>query len=214
MIDMKPRLILFAVLFAVIGANAQSRSDVFNKDVPLTWLGIDFTEARFIGDRERLGSESDIHRLMNALNELMVKEFSKYTIDKATGRKKDKITIDISPASAHNDELEASRMISDKLTDRTRLSKSDIQEIISSYDFGNHSGIGLIFNVEAFSKLEERGAMWVTFVNLESKDVILTERMEGKPGGLNLRNFWAGSIHSVMEEMRTKAFKEWEKKNL
>src|ERR1044072_1931455 len=61
-------LILFVCF--VSSLHAQDKSDVFNKSTKITWLGLDFSGAKFLGDRERLGSESDIRHLIEGWNEL------------------------------------------------------------------------------------------------------------------------------------------------
>lgn len=208
---MKHKIVLFIFLFITSFASAQSRSDIFNPEVPVTWLGIDFTQAKFIGDRERLGSQSDVRHLMQALNELVISEADKYDIAKAIGRKKVENAIDVTVD--HNAELEVNEMHSTEAKDRIRLKRSDIEEIVSTYDFKGKSGLGLMFNIETFSKTDEEGSIFVTFINMDSKEVLFTERLTSKPGGFGLRNFWGRSIYGVIEAMKKSQFDMWRKKS-
>ena len=208
---MKNKFFLLFFLSTASLLNAQSRSDIFNPAVQVTWLGVDFTQAKFIGDRERLGSQSDVRHLLQALNELVISEPDKYDVAKAIGRKKLENAIDV--AVDHNAELEVNEMHSTESKDRIRLKRSDIEEIVASYDFKGKSGLGLMFNIETFSKTDEEASMFVTFINMDSKEVLFTERMTSKPGGFGLRNFWGRSIYGVIEAMKKSQFDMWRKKS-
>src|SRR5262245_15095407 len=87
MIKMKTLSVLLVVTLTTVAASAQDRSDVFDEHAKITWLGLDFTQAKFIGDREHWGSESDMRRLVLAWNELILKEASKYDVAGAIGKK-------------------------------------------------------------------------------------------------------------------------------
>ncbi len=200
------------ILLMLIGTsvlNAQSRSDIFDPKTEITWLGNDFSALKLIGDRERLGSESDILRLMEAWNDIMVVEAErKFNVAVATHRKTVVTNIDVT--KEHNTELDVHAMYSDDKKDYVHLTKEGVAEIISSYDFKGLTGIGLMFNVESFSKLNGEGAAWVTFINIETKEVLLTERVIGHPGGMGMRNYWANAIAEIIERLK-KEFEVWRK---
>jgi hypothetical protein len=44
--------------------------------------------------------------------------------------------------------------------------------------------------------------MWVTFVDMKSKTVLLTKHMEGKAGGFGFRNYWAKSFLNVLKSIK------------
>ncbi|MEZ5198923.1 MAG: hypothetical protein R2764_21855, partial [Bacteroidales bacterium] len=92
------------------------------------------------------------------------------------------------------------------------LDDNAVQEMIGSYDMGNNDeGLGIVFIVESFSKKSEMGSFFVTFFDIETKRVLLTERMSGKAGGFGIRNYWAKSYYTVLKEMPAK-MKTWKKK--
>jgi len=190
---------------------SQDKADVFNPSIEITWLGLDFSGAKFIGDRERLGSESDIRHLIDAINELMITEADKYNVAAAIQRK----TVDneIEVTNEHNAELDVLAMISTDGKDHIHLNRSQVEEIISSYDFKGKSGIGLMFNVESFNKLLEEGSFWITFVTMGSKEVLFTERLTAPPAGFGMRNFWAGSVNGILAKIKKKEFENWRKKH-
>jgi hypothetical protein len=207
---LKPIVFMLSILLA-LPVFGQDKDDVFNPNTEVTWLGLDFSGAKFIGDRERLGSESDIRHLIDAINELMITEADKYNVAAAIQRR----TVDneIEVTNEHNAELDVLAMISADGKDHVHLNRSLVEEIISSYDFKGKSGIGLIFNVESFNKLLEEGSFWITFVNMGSKEVLFTERVTAPPSGFGMRNFWAGSVNGVLAKIKKKEFENWRKKH-
>ena len=208
---MKPLKPIALLILISSTAFAQTKSDVFKEDVPVTWLGLDFTSTKLIGDREKFGSESDLRHLLDAWNDLIVKEPDKYDIAKAIDRKKVENVIEVT--KEHNAELDVMSMFSDDVKDYIHVKVSDVGGIVSGYDFKGKSGIGLMFVVESFNKLNEEGSIWVTFVNMESKEVLFTERLVNKPGGFGMRNFWAGCVYGVITKMQKKEFEMWRKKH-
>lgn len=203
---------VFIIMLAfTVPTLAQTKSDVFNADTQVTWLGLDFSGAKLIGDRERLGSESDIRHLLDALNDLMVKEADKYNVAAAIKRTTVENAIDV--VHEHNAELDVLAMISQDGKDHIHINPSDVEQIIAGYDFKGKSGIGLIFNVESFNKLIEEGSFWVTFVNMGSKEILFTERLTAPPSGFGMRNFWAGSVNGVLAKIKKKEFENWRKKH-
>ena len=46
--------------------------------------------------------------------------------------------------------------------------------------FQGKKGIGILFVMEAMSKREKAAAIWVTLIDMKTKKVLLTERIEGK----------------------------------
>jgi|SoiMethySBSTD1v2_1073268.scaffolds.fasta_scaffold156775_3 hypothetical protein len=207
---LKPIVFMLSILLT-LPVFSQDKADVFNPSIEITWLGLDFSGAKFIGDRERLGSESDIRHLIDAINELMITEADKYNVAAAIQRK----TVDneIEVTNEHNAELDVLAMISTDGKDHIHLNRSQVEEIISSYDFKGKSGIGLMFNVESFNKLLEEGSFWITFVTMGSKEVLFTERLTAPPAGFGMRNFWAGSVNGILAKIKKKEFENWRKKH-
>lgn len=209
--NIQRRLLFLFVLVAFVGtAHAQTKSDVFNKDVEVTWLGLDFSNAKLLGDREKFGSESDLRHLMTAWNELIINEADKYNVAKAVDRSKVTNAIDVT--ADRNGEVDVQAMFTDNQKDYLHIQPSDIDGIVSSFDFKGKTGIGLVFIVETFSKPNEEGSIYVTFVNMGSKETLFSERLAAEPKGFGMRNFWAGCVYGVLTKMQKKEFANWKKK--
>lgn len=190
-------------------AKAQPRKEIFDTETPITWLGLDFTRALFIGDQGRFSNESDIHNFMRSINMLMLDERDKYNIRKTF--KKAIVTDAIDITLNHNATLKTETMVSLSVDDYLHLSEELIREIVAGYDYGERTGIGLMFNVESFDKPSLRGALWVTFIDLDDKSVLFTRRMQAKPVGFGLRNFWAGCVHAILKRIEKQYYKKWKK---
>lgn len=202
--------LLLAFMLLSAAAIAQDRNAVFDPQVPVTFLGLDFSNARLIGDREKLGSESDIRHLLDAWNEITLNEPDKYDVAAAIGRTK--VDISLKAVEEHNAELEVLSLYSAEAKDYFHMKPENVRSIVASYDYKGMNGIGLMFVVESFSKLNVEAAIWVTFIDVKSKQVIFTERMTGKPGGFGMRNYWAGAIYDMLKHIGKKDFEMWKKK--
>jgi hypothetical protein len=206
---MRPNFLIVLLIVVCSSAHSQQRGDIFNKDIKVTWLGLDFSKAKIIEDRERIGSESDMHRLIESWNTIFLKEPDKFNVARAIGRENVMKSIDIT--TDHNLQLDVMSLYSGNKEDYVHMKSTDVDEIIADYDFSGLSGIGLMFIVESFSRLNMEGAVWVTFVNLGSKEILFTERVTGKPGGAGIRNNWANSVFDVLEKIQKKEFIKWRK---
>lgn len=198
-------LIITGTSFAQVSVNS-----IFDKSEPITWFGLDFTGAKLIGDREKYGSSSDVKFLIKSWNDLIEREYNKYNIGDALRKEKVEKKIDIT--RTHNEELDASEMMSNSAADYLHFKEEDVAAIINAYDFQGLSGLGVMFNVESFNKLEQRAAIWVTFFDLGTKEVLLTERMIEAAGGAGLRNYWARSVFDVIDKIKAKQYNAWQKK--
>ena len=208
--QIKMTIFFFLILMTSL-VNAQSKSDVFRKDVPVTWLGLDFTSNKFIGDRERFGSESDVRHLIDAWHELILKESDKYDIARAIDRVSVENAVEVT--NENNAQLDVLSMFSENEKDYLHMKTSDVAEIVWNFDFKGLTGIGLMFNVESFNKINQEGSIWITFINLEAKEVLFTERMVAPPGGAGMRNYWAGCIRDILVKIQKKEFEMWRKKH-
>jgi len=203
------KCLIFALtsIFAVSSSYAQTFKDVFSPKSEITWLGLDFTGAKFFGKRESFGTEREIRKLVLALNDLMIDEADKYDIGKAIERRALKNEIQI--AIDHNEKLDVNSLFEGSMELR-HMNRDEISKIVASYDFKSLKGIGVMFFVESFSKTEIKGLVWVAFINLESKEVLFADRLSGAPEGFGLRNYWAKVIYKALGELELK-YKNWKK---
>lgn len=206
------RSILTGILLTCLSPflHGQNVNAIFEEATPLAWLGLDFTSAHFIGDGDKFSADQAIYDLMEKLNVLMIAEESKYSIGKTFKKTTVINTTDI--ATKKNKRLDVSSMLSDSPEDFKHLTTDLINEIVQQYDFEGKDGIGVMFNIESFDKLSQRGSIWITFIDMPAKKVLLTEQLSARPMGFGIRNYWAGCIHSIMQKIQYGKFKDWKKK--
>ncbi len=198
---------LLLILWGAFSSNpmaAQSKADVFATTTPITWLGVDFSDMRFLGLLDVEASQLDDYA--KSINSVIVQEPKKY--DFTTTFDKQSVTPDLKYIEKLNAAMNTDKVVSSDAKDFDRYSKETISATVKSYNL-KESGIGLVFIVEALSKTDEKSAIWVTFVDMKSGTVLLTERVIGKPAGFGFRNYWAGSIYSCLKQIKSKLYKEW-----
>lgn len=205
--------LLILGFFQSATSDGQSRSDVFKSSVPLTWLGVDFSELRFIGPAAGWGTESTKSptemrdTYYHLWNDYIEKEPKNYKLEEATGRKQlDRATEVVRKINATANKKE---IFSESSSDDKHLDEQDIQRMVKQYDCGKRTGIGFVLIAESMNKPLEQATYWVTFIDMKSKNVLFTRRVFGEAGGFGFRNYWLGSIKSVLKGMK-KEFKRWE----
>ena len=171
-----------------------------------TFLGIDLTEARFVGSHEIWKSEDEIKRLGTSWNRLMVSESDKFNVRRAF--KRDEIYYNVDICIDNNKNINYEGRITSN-SDSKLLSEQDIKTIVQNYDFKDLTGLGLMLIVESFDKSKSRGTMAVTFVNLNNQEVVFYEKLSGPSGGMGLRNHWARSIFEVLIQVEKKRYRAW-----
>jgi hypothetical protein len=201
---------LLAIVFLLAGTqplSAQTLKDFFNSsEVPLTYLGVDFTRAKVFNDIA--ANAMDIRdRQFAAINQVIVNEPKKYDFQKALS--KSNVTNDISFVNAKNAKIDAEKIIESNSADEVRFTKAAIESLVKGYKFAGKKGIGLMFIMENMNKASAQASMYVTFIDLASGKVLLTERMTAKAAGFGFRNYWAKTVYEVLNDIKKSKYKEW-----
>lgn len=188
---------------------AQTLKDVFNSsETTVFYLGVDFTQARLIDAPENPSDIRDRH--FPAINDLVVNEPKKYDLPGAFH--KSNIGHDLGLVAKRNAKINTEEIKSTNSADYERLKEDDINKLVKGFDFGGRKGVGVLFVVDGMSKAKKSAAVWVTFIDMAAKKVMMTERMEGKAMGFGFRNYWAGSIKDIIEDIEKKKYKDWKSK--
>lgn len=209
------RKVLLFLLVVVLQSTviAQTQSDIFDSKTDLTWLGLDFTQVHFIGsaaqwqDAGAITSTDLRDKYFVAWNEIFVDEKAKYDVSKATERPIIKYAIDVT-ASA-NSKSDKDYFVDDPGSFR-HLTKDGIATLVKKYDYKGKKGLGMMFVVEGMHKEAKKALMWVVFINMDSKKMLLAKHIEGKAGGFGFRNYWAKSFYNVLKEVE-EDFHKWGK---
>lgn len=190
-----------------------NKADIFKSSADITWLGIDFSEVKFIGPATGWGDEGTKSptemrdKYFPAWNELIMNEPKQFKIAEAVSKTEINSAIEITADA--NAKMNKKEIFSENIGDFQLITEGDVQSMIKKYNFKGKSGIGFLMIAEGMSKGREEASYWVTFVDMSNKKVLLAKRMLGKAGGFGFRNYWAGTVKSVFKSMK-KEFKNWD----
>jgi len=200
------RLIILAALFIgfLFSANAQ---DIFDNQEPVTWLGLDFSNLKLIKDDEKITDEELQNKYFPGWNDLILLEPKKYDVARAINRAAVENSID---AVTKVNAGAKSNFITNDAKAFEHLDEAKIKSIVKKYDLKGKSGIGLVFVVEAMDKAHKEASIWVTFINMQTKEVLLAKPLIGESGGFGFRNYWAGSINKVLKQLPD-MMRKWKK---
>ena len=199
------------LLFFITYGKAQSLKEVYhNKYSGFIYLGIDFSKCKLLDK----GNPDDIKgRLYDEINQVILSENKKYNIAKSFNKLE--IDYDISSVIKHNSRIKIDDIISFASSDFNRLTEADIVATVNELNFNGKKGIGLVFIVEAMKKSDEQSKMatWVTFIEMESNKILMTERVVSEvKGGFGFRNYWASGIKNLIDKIEEKKYDEWKRK--
>jgi hypothetical protein len=206
---MKKFLILFLVLSQT--AFCQQASDLFKStDIPYTWLGIDYSHVKLIGEFTEISSAGEktavqIKKIyFPAWNNLIINEPKKY--DVAGMLRKEKIEYDIDMINEINEKAAVEDMETTKTPEYT---KEDIQKFVSGYKAKQKNGIGILLVAETLNKAKEEAYYHFVALDLKTNKILIHDRLRGEPGGFGLRNYWAGSVYSLIKDINKNRYKAW-----
>ena len=204
-------LFAFFILSVSVRAQTLSASSFFKNDtIRALYLGIDFTKAKLINDDN---SKADIiqGRQFNGINDLMIKESKKYNFQGAYRRKN--WDVDISEVEKRNQNADPDLLKSSNDSDLHWIKKSDVESIVSGFNFGDHKGYGILLIVEGMDKPKRLMTVWYTLIDMEQKKVLFSYLLQGGViGGFGFRNYWASAINSTIIYIDNKCYAEWKER--
>jgi len=163
----------------------------------ITWFGLDYSVTHFTDEKAFPDPYKLQNKLFNEWNELVFKEHKKFDLGKTFN--KSEIIFRTSFINNHNKSIDVSKHIGNYRFQQKHFNNDTIQRIINSYSLpDNSSGVGLVFIVESLNKPAHEAAYWITFFDIKTKKVLLTEQFIGIPSGAGIRNYWANSFYSAL----------------
>jgi hypothetical protein len=205
---MKKLILLFTAAVFAFNTNAQTKADIFNSSTELTWLGLDFSQVHFIGSATQWKDAGEItndqmrDKYFPGWNALFEKEPKKFDVAKATNRSSVKYASDVTEKA--NNTLKRDYFVDDANMYHT-LDEAKVNALVKKYNFQGNKGLGLLFFVEGMSKGKEEACAWATFVNMVTKEVLWTQRIDGKTGmSIGFRNYWANPFANMLKDLGKK----------
>lgn len=161
----------------------------------VNYYGVDFTEVKVYNATE---DPADFVRAFNQINTLILNEPKKYDMS-AFGKPID--IIDIDPVMDLNEEIDEGDLVVRRKSD-VGLNEAQLEAIVQSYKLREREGIGLVLIAELLDKPDATGVFHVVFFDIASREIVKTSRFRGSAKGFGLRNFWAGSIYSIIKKVK------------
>lgn len=210
---MKTFIIFVSAYILSFGSYAQLKTkEVFNEG-DMVWYGLDFSKSKFVGDFESIkgalpiNSNELVNKYIPGWNQLIVNEPANFDLKSAFQKKN--VIYDMAPVESLNAKIPTQDLIT---MNSNSISSADLSQMILNYKSGiKTSGLGLVFIVESFDKTKILASLWVVFFDIETKKILLSKHCEGKPAGFGLRNYWAGSIKNILNQIKSHQFSQWSK---
>lgn len=201
-------LLLLLAIGMSTSLTAQTLKDIVNPEVPITWLGLDFTLVKVVADQDEWvnGKPQDMFKRWN---ELMINEQQKYNIAEALQRTEVKFALDVT--MDHNAALPADNIFVQQSLSEDQVTKEDVVAVVKSYDFKGNTGIGFMFVAQSLDRPKEKGVWRIVFINMETKEIIHSMQMAAPSSGFGLRNYWASTVYGIIKRIRNDEFKQWKK---
>jgi len=191
------KLLLVAISLILFNGTNYSQSNKAYCAQEITWLGLDYSVAYFTDEKAFPDPNTLKNKLFFEWNEFVFTEQKKFDIGRTFN--KTYVIYSTSYINSRNKNTDVSSHIGNFGYYQRHFNNDSIQEIISSYSLpDNISGVGLVFIVESLNKPEREAVYWITFFDIKTKEVLLTERFIGKPFGGGTRNYWANSFYSAL----------------
>ena len=81
--------------------------------------------------------------------------------------------------------------------------KEDIQKFVKNYPLDEkNTGLGTLFIVEYFNKNIKEASTYFVVINMQTKEVLLHEKIISKPVGNGVRNYWGGAIFNAIQKIK------------
>lgn len=204
----QPFLLLTFFLLCSTGVQsyAQTLKEFFaNTSTPLTYLGVDFSQAKIQGEA---ATPTEIKEKFEPINSVIITEAKKYDVT-GSFKRSTAVTNYTDAVNKVNEDANVTQMKTDNVSDLGKLTPEDISKHVKAYNLSGKSGIGLVFIVDGMSKTNKEATMYATLINMSTKKVLLTEKLTGKAQGFGFRNYWAYTIYKVLHTIDTGKYKDW-----
>lgn len=173
----------------------------------ISWVGIDFSKAKFTRSGFDVSQEI-LQRYLNEWNMLIITDQKKY--DVRLSFRKPVMQYDLSWVSKKNKTLKLNRALGDFITIEDVYSEDAIVKYVEESELPATTDYALLMVVESFDDTTKLGQVWVVVKNIPQNKVVLCEKFMKEPGGFGLRNYWARVFYNVLFEVQKSAYQRWE----
>lgn len=163
----------------------------------VTWVGIDYTQARFISTVDFREPERVVGYYPDEWNKLVVQELRD---DLEKGMKR-MVRIDTSGMSARNAKTRTDQIVRKDMSEqRSHLSPEILAGLVRQWPSASGEGIGMGIMMEQLLKVDTAACGWVVFYDLGDKELHHAERFCHDAAGIGFRNYWFRPIKTFLKK--------------
>lgn len=199
---------ILSILFFTTSVDAQNKADIFNPELPLTWMGVDYSEVRYTGDAGDV-TTLQMKDYFIKINEMILEETTKFNLEKTFS--KTTVNRNIELIRKRTNDLDTGLIMAGKIIELNRLNKYKIINLVNSYETGSLTGLACVIIMEDISKTWEQATMVLAYFNAGTKEVLLTVPLTGEASGIGFRNHWASVIDNAMQKFYSRDYKNLKK---
>ncbi len=207
--------IIFSFFIALLGitqVQAQAKiEDLFKaSESQITWLGIDFSQVKLIGQFSQFadfGSKSATNMKLEFFpewNSMIIREPSKYDIKGMV--RKDRIEYNTKWVNENNKKTPTEDL---EAVNEPNYSKEFIQEHINQQRYGISNGLGLLFFAEYLNKTTDLAKIHFLVIDMDTREIVLQDTFESKPGGMGIKNYWAKPYANIIKQIHDERYFIW-----
>ena len=187
------KLVTFLFLLTSIVCFGQNKD--FLKDVSgINFYGVDYSAAKVFGAAE---SPQEFKIAFDKMNQLFITEAKKYDVGKRLKKKVNQISL--TAVDKVNGEINPDELMT--TNQEYTLSEEEIKQVVDALPIQQEPGIGLVIIAKLLNKAKAYGSYQVVFFNTQTKEIVKDWATGGRARGFGLRNYWAGSIHKVVNSL-------------
>ena len=159
----------------------------------IVWFGWDFSQSR-MNDFSKM-SEGDlmVNKYIPAICDRLNNRLPPETIEKQL--KKEKFSYDFGSIQKLYKKIDPNEFV---IGTQYGFNIEKLKEIVSGYELPQKTGIGLVINIIELNKVERYVTGFVTFFDIQSKEILWTTKMKGKPGSkYGLAMYWLEGVSEL-----------------
>jgi hypothetical protein len=192
-----------SVVFGADKAAAPAASPVLQSDT-VVWAGLDYSLVRMYGTMDFREPETIFPQYLEAWNGLFIQELVVHKSERLSKATHKKVVTDTEGMSKRNALAKPEQIIRQdgKFTDETHIKDEDIAAAVRSYKLSNTSGLGLVFIVDRLVKTEQKGAVYLVYFDVATREVLAKQRVVVKAGGFGFRNYWFRVVKDALPHLK------------
>jgi len=182
---MKKLVILF--IFFPLLCSAQTEKDIFNPQVPVVFLGADYSKVQCTKSDE-FSNKPEILRFFVDANNLIEKNWKHIVVKKLN---RDDVGWDFSYVTDVNSSVDWEKVYSDNID--YNISDTDIETMIRNLKIDQakyKNSIGMLLVEENMCKTKPLASAAIVFFNINDLTPLFIKHASVKPGGYGFLSYW------------------------